>query len=179
LTEISTKIKNNIFLVFSTTIALLVFMFQLESLNSKSYIYKQADYFKIDSVKMLTRAFIISVGGKSSSKSIEFEDENRKTFSISSSRYSALSNKSKLYDTLQYSSLVMSVLTDKAGYDNYYNKNNSDKIEVYDIQIGGMSFINLAEINNKEYDNRLSTIFFISIVYGACLIFYFYKRLKK
>ena len=101
------------------------------------------------------------------------------TITLSNEVTSALSNKSSLYDTLQYSSLVMSVLTDKAGYDNYYNKNNSDKIEVYDIQIGGMSFINLAEINNEEYDNRLSTIIFISVVYGACLIFYFYKRLKQ
>lgn len=128
---------------------------------------------------MLTGAFIIPDGGKSSSKSIEFEDESRKTFSISSSRYSALSKTSNLYDTLQYSGLVMNVFTDQEGYDRYYNKNNSNKIEVYDIQIGGTSFINLAEVNSKEYNSRLSTMIFISIVYGICLIFYFYKRMQE
>ena len=179
LTEFHPKYNNNIFLLISTVVAFLICVTQISSLNSKSYILKQPDFFNIDSVKMLTRAFIIADGGKSSSKSIEFEDESRKTFSISSSRYSALSKKSSLYDTLQYSGLVMTIFTDKEGYDGYYNKNDSDKIEVYDIQIGGKSFINLAEVNSKEYDSRFSTIIFISIVYGICLIFYFYKRLNE
>ncbi len=179
LTEFHPKYNNNVFLLIATVVAFLICVTLISSLNSKSYILKQTDFFKIDSVKMLTRAFIIADGGKSSSKSIEFEDESRKIFSISDSRYDALSKKSKLYDTLQYSSLVMNVITDKQGYDIYYNKNNSDKIEVYDIQIGGTSFINLAEVNNEEYDKRLATIIFISIVYGVCLIFYFYKRMTE
>ena len=149
----------------------------MTSLNNGSYILRQADLFKIDSVKMLSRAYII--GGGKSSKSIEFDDENRKTFSISGPRHSALSKKSRLYDTLQYSGLIMSVLTDKEGFDRFKNKKNSEKINVYDIQIGGTSFINLEEVNNKEYDRRLSLVIFFSIAYGIYLIFYFHYRMKE
>lgn len=126
---------------------------------------------------MLTRAFIV-VAGKSS-KSIEFEDENRKTFSISGPRHSTLAKKSGLYDTLQYSNLVMSVFTSREGYNKYNDKSNDDKIEVYDIQIGETSFINLDEVNSKEYDRRLSLVIFFSIAYGISLIFYFHNRMKE
>ena len=176
LTEFHPKYNNNIFLLISTVVVFLICVTQINSLNSKSYILKQPDFFKIDSVKMLTRAFLI---GKSSARSIEFEDESGKTFSISSSRYDALSKTSNLYDTLQYSALVMNVFTDKEGNDRYYNKNNSDKIEVYDIQIGETFFINLAEVNSEEYDRRSSITITFFIVYGICLIFYFYKRMQE
>jgi hypothetical protein len=126
---------------------------------------------------MLSRAYII--GGGKSSKSIEFEDEKRNTYSISGPRHSALSKKSELYDTLQYSGLTMSVLTDKEGFESYKNKSNSDKIDVYDIQIGGASFISLDEVNSKEYNRILSLVIFFSIAYGIYLIFYFHYKMKE
>jgi hypothetical protein len=176
LTKFHPKYNNNIVLLITTVVAFLICVTQINSLNSKSYILRQTDFFGIDSVKMLAKAFLI---GNSSGRSIEFEDENRKTFSISDSRYDALSKTSNLYDTLQYSALVMKVFTNKEGYDRYFNESNSDKIEVYDIQIGETSYINLAEVNREEYNSRLATIIFIAKVYGICLIYYLYKRVQK
>lgn len=125
---------------------------------------------------MLSRAFI--VGNGKSSTSIEFEDENGKTFSINGPRYTALSGKSDLYDTLQYSRLVISVLTDKEGLGRYNNKSDNSKIDVYDIRIGATSFISLDRINKEEHDRRLSLIIFFSIAYGIYLLVYFHYRKK-
>lgn len=176
MTLYSSQDRNTAFIVIATAILIAVLAFQLSSLNTGSYAVNKNDIFKIDSVKMLTRAFMLT--GKNS-KGIEFEDENRKTFIIDGARYDAIPDKFKLYDTLQYSDLVMSVFTDKTGLGNYRNKDNTDKIEVYNIEIGETSFINLNRINKKEHANRKSTIIFISVAYCVALIFYFRQRKKK
>jgi hypothetical protein len=172
----SPKLLNNLFILIATAIILLIWVTQINVLNNRSYILKQSDLFKIDSVNILSRAFI--VGGGKSSKSIEFEDENRKLFLISGPRLSSLVDRSKLYDTLQYSNLIISVFTTKIGFNNYYNENNYDKIDVYDIKVGDISFINLEDVNSEEYYRRLSLIIFFSIAYGICLLAYFYFRKK-
>ncbi len=61
LTAFRPKYNNNIFLLIPTVVAFLICVTQISSSNSKSYILKQTDFFMIDSVKMLTRAFIIAV----------------------------------------------------------------------------------------------------------------------
>ena len=130
MTQYSSKDRNTVFIVIATAILIVALAFQFNSLNTGSYAVNKNEIFKIDSVKMLTRAFMLT--GKNS-KGIEFEDENKKTFTITGSRYDAISDESKLYDTLQYSALVMTVFTDKTGVDNYRNKDNTDNIEVYNI----------------------------------------------
>lgn len=174
MTQFSLPSRNNAFIVLATATLIIVLLFQFSSLNTGSYAVNKKDIFKIDSVRMLSRAFLLT--GKNS-RGIEFEDEKRKTFIISGTRYGVMPD--KLYDTLQYSDLVMSVFTDRTGFENYHNKDNADKIEVYNIQIGETLFIDLNRINKQEEDKRRSTIIFLSAAYCFALVYYFRQRKKK
>ena len=126
---------------------------------------------------MLERAYK-KFAAKSPIPDIEFEDGKRKTFLLDGPRYSAIPKNSKLYDTLQYSGLVMTILTDKKGYFDYFNDNNHDPIEVYNVIVGKTSFIELNHINNSEHSRRISLLIFFTIVYVISLIFYFYYKKK-
>ena len=119
---------------------------------------------------MLSRGYLIG-GGKSASKSIQFDDETYKTFRITSSRYLAVKDFSKLYDTLQYSALVMKIYTDKEGYENYFDKGKNDKIEVYGIEVGGMPFIFLNDINREERKRRIFILIFFYFLYSLFAVF--------
>jgi hypothetical protein len=141
---------------------------------NKSYVLTKSDLFPIDSVRMLSRAYIIG-GGKSSSKSIQFDDETYKTFWITSSRYLAVNDFSRLYDTLQYSDLVMKIYTDKEGYKNYFDKKNKDKIEVYGIEVGNTSYIPLDDINKEERGRRTSILIFFTIAYFIFVLVHFVR----
>ena len=134
----------------------------------------KSDLFPIDSVRMLSRAYIIG-GGKSSSKSIQFDDETYKTFWITSSRYLAVNDFSKLYDTLQYSDLVMKIYTDKGGYNNHFDKRNKDKIEVYGIEVGNTSYIPLNDINKEERGRRTSILIFFTVAYCIFVLVHFVR----
>lgn len=176
MTHYSSKDHNTVLIVIATAILLSALAFQFSSFNSGSYSVNKNDLFKIDSVRMLSRAFMLT--GKNS-RGIEFEDEKRKTFIITGSRYDAITDESKLYDTLQYSALIMTVFTNKTGLDNYCSKDNTDKIEVYNIQVGETYFINLNNINKNEHDNRKSTIVFLLAAYCVALVYYFRQRMKN
>ena len=141
---------------------------------NNSYVFTKADLFTIDSIKMSSRAHIIG-GGKSSSPSVQFDDETYKTFWITSSRYLAINDFSKLYDTLQYSDLTMKIYTDKEGYKNYFDKKNKDKIEVYGIEIGNKSYIPLNDINKQERGRRTSILIFITVAYCIFLLVHFVR----
>jgi hypothetical protein len=170
----------------ATIIYLTISIFQIIALSSKSYVITKSDLFRIDNVRMLSRAYIIG-GGKSSSKSIQFEDEAYKTYWITSSRYLAVNDFSKLYDTLQYSDLVMRIYTDKEGYNNYFDKRKKDKIEVYGIEVGNTSYIPLDDINKEERGRRTSILIFFTVAYGTFVLVHFgfsdstsrWKRMKK
>lgn len=137
-----------------------------------------SDLFTIDSVKMLSRAYIIG-GGKSASKSFQFDDETYKTFWLDGSRYLAVKNLSELYDTLQYSDLVMKIYTDEKSYDSYHNKKSKVKIEVLGIQMGNKSYIALDDINREERKGRISLLIFFSIAYLIFLAIHLMRVLKN
>ena len=156
---------SNLFILGSATIIYLtICISQIIALVNKSYVLTKTDLFPIDSIRMLSRAYIIG-GGKSSSKSIQFSDETYKTFWITSSRYLAINDLSKLYDTLQYSDLIMKIYTGKDGYNNYFDKRNKDKIEVYGIEVGNTSYIPLDYINKEERRLGTSILIFFTVAY--------------
>lgn len=168
------KPSNLLILSTATIIYLMICIFQIVALVSKSYVLSKSDLFPIDNVRMLSRAYIIG-GGKSSSKSIQFDDETYKTFWITSSRYLAVNDFSKLYDTLQYSDLVMKIYTDKEGYNNYFDKRNKDKIEVYGIEVGNTSYIPLDDINKEERGRRTSILIFFTVAYCIFVLVHFVR----
>ncbi|SHG05162.1 hypothetical protein SAMN02745131_04190 [Flavisolibacter ginsengisoli DSM 18119] len=168
------KPSNLLILGSATIIYLAICISQIIVLLNKSYVLTKSDLFHIDSVRMLSRAYIIG-GGKSSSKSIQFGDETYKTFWITSSRYLAVNDFSRLYDTLQYSDLVMKIYTDKEGYNNYFDKKNKDKIEVYGIEVGNTSYIPLDDINEEESGRRTSILIFFTIAYFIFVLVHFVR----
>jgi hypothetical protein len=133
--------------------------------------------FPIDSVRMLSRAY---KGGTKTTTDIHFDDETYKTFWITGSRYQAITDTeiSKLYDTLQYSDLVMKIYTDKEGYKNYFDKNNKDKIEVYGIEIGGREYIPIDKVNKDEREGRISILIFFTIAYCIFILIHLVRVLR-
>jgi len=49
----------------------------------------------------------------------------------------------------------MTILTDKVGYANYFDKNNRRPIEVYDLVLGQTSFIELDQANRFEHSRHI------------------------
>jgi hypothetical protein len=127
---------------------------------------------------MLNRAFQVSTWTKTSSRSIEFQDEKYKTFSIDGIYYDAIIDRQKLYDTLQYSELVMQVFTDENGYHDYFEKRDNDKIKVYGIKIGNKSYMSFDNINKKERGRRISILIYFSVAYCIFLLIHLLRVLR-
>jgi hypothetical protein len=168
------KLSNPWILGAMTALYLTISFFLIISLLGKSYVLTKSDLFPIDSVRMLSRAYIIG-GGKTSSKSIQFDDETYRTFSITGPRYLAITDFSTLYDTLQYSGVVMKVYTNKQGHSNYFDKNSKDKIEVYGIEVGNKSYISLDDISKKEKVRTTSILSFCTIAYCIFFLIHFLR----
>lgn len=171
------KPSNLLILGTATIIYLTICIFQIVSLSGKSYVLTKSDLFPIDSVRMLSRAY---KGGVKTTSDIYFDDETYKTFWITGSRYHAIADTeiSSLYDTLQYSDLVMKIYTDKEGYKNYFDKNNKGKIEVYGIEIGGREYISLAKVNKEEREGKNSILIFFTIAYCIFVLIHFVRVLR-
>jgi hypothetical protein len=169
---------SNLLILGSATITYLtICIFQITALSRKSYVLTKSDLFPIDSVRMLSRAY---KGGTKTTTDIHFDDETYKTFWITGSRYQAITDTeiSKLYDTLQYSDLVMKIYTDKEGYKNYFDKNNKDKIEVYGIEIGGREYIPIDKVNKDEREGRISILIFFTIAYCIFILIHLVRVLR-
>ena len=176
------KILNpiNLFILIGmSSLFILISFFQIRALITKSYRITTTDLYRLDSIKMLSRAFTIS-SGMDKPRSYEFEDEHYKTFSISGSSFTAITNdlSSELYDTLQYSELVVTIYTDKYGFKNYLNKENIDKIKVFGIKVGSRSYIDLKDINAEEKKGRISFLIFSAIAYIIFLIIHLYRVIR-
>jgi len=146
MTKISRK-QNALILLSSTAIYLTVLLLAVIPLVDKSYILKSSDIFKIDSVKILSRAYYLTHSKNSSKSTLEFEDLTLKTFRLESLNLDAPEDLKTLYDTLQYSKTVLTIYTDKEGLENYRNQNNDSNIPVLNISIGDKSFGNLNAVN--------------------------------
>ena len=81
--------KNLIIVICTTCLYVIVILFQAVPLITKSYLLNQSDLYKIDTVKMLSRAFYIN-SAKMSTSGIEFKDTKNKTFRIKGSAWNTL-----------------------------------------------------------------------------------------
>jgi hypothetical protein len=165
------------FWIIIVTISYLLFCtLTLTNIASDKYQLDRTDLRKIDNVKMLSRAYYQYAAKSNGPSGIEFVDELKKKFVITGARFKAIEG-GALYDTLRYSNLEFSVLTDRQGA-KASTTSSDDNIEVYDVIIGGKSFIDLAKVNDAEKSRWFSLLIFFSIVYVICLIFYFKKRME-
>jgi hypothetical protein len=161
-------------LIYLCTISSLVISFA-----SKSYVINNSELYKIDSVKMLDRAFYLTASKSSSKSGIEFEDLKYKTFRIEGSSWNALREKKNLYDTMQYSSLIMTIYTDKQGYNNYVNKNDDSKIKVFGLKIANKDFINLDDVNVDAKGRIFFIIIILSVLYLLFILLYLNNRIAE
>ena len=119
------------------------------------------------------------VGRGKTGSAIEFRDECWKTFRISGSAKRAIEEQEELLDTMRYSNLVMSIWTDREGFQRYHAANDDDIIEVYGISIGDKSYINLDEINAAERKGIIELLIFCSVGYIIFLSIHFYRLLNS
>lgn len=118
---------------------------------------------------MLSKLYRIS-GGKAGS-SYEFSDETYKTFKLN-----GMANISgELAEKLKSCEAIMNIYTDKEGYQNYYKKDDDNKIEVFELEIGNRNYINIADINIEEGKGKNLFLYIISIAFLFFLIIHFYR----
>jgi hypothetical protein len=168
------NLKRDLWIVLVTVIAITFWSIQLTKKVTQIH---SNDLYKLDSIRLLSRAFTNGPAKSNRPNEIEFEDETRKLFKISGSRFSASSP--SLYDKLQYSELVMTILTDKKGYSDYLNSRDKNPIQVYNIIIDSVSYIDIEGINNSENSKRSTSFIATFIIYCIILTFYFYYRNKE
>lgn len=152
-------------------------LLQIVPLISKSSVLTKSDLYKLDSVKMLERAYYVH-SAKMSTSGIEFEDSRYKSFRITGSSWNTIINRNELYDTLQYSQTYLTIFTNKEGFKNYYSKNNNDKIDVLGLDIGIKSYIKLNELNDDDKKRKYEMMLFFSFFYVIFLLIHFYRILK-
>jgi hypothetical protein len=167
-----------IILISTTCLFIAILLFQIVPLTIKSYVLNKSDLCKIDTVKLLDRAFYLHSGNNYQVSGIEFEDKNYKNFRITGSSWNKLQDGRQLYDTLQYNGLTMTILTDKDGYAHYFDKTNNNNIDVLGLTIADKSYIKLNDLNNDDKDRKCDMIIFFSITYCIFLFIHFYRVLK-
>jgi hypothetical protein len=156
-----------LFVVFITT--------EIFKLKNKTYSIKESELYKLDSIKLMDKAYLFRAG-KNTSDRYEFVDKNDFPFIIDQS-YNSIINKSQTYDTLQYSTTVLTVYTDKEGYENYSKGNKSTDIEVYQFAIGNKKYIDIEKLNNFKREVINELLIFFSIIY--LILFIYIYRLEK
>lgn len=149
----------------------------MTNITNSKYQLRTEELTRLDNVKLMSRAYYQYAAKSNGPSGIEFEDEKGRNYVITSSRFKAIDGQD-LYDTLKYSNLEFSVLTDKAGA-KIFNSTSKDNIEVYDIIVGDKSFITSTDVNEAEKTRRSSLLIFSLVVYCGCLIFYFKKRMDN
>ncbi len=165
--------RSYIAFIIVSCIYVVVFLFQIHTLYAKTYELHSNELVKIDSVRMLSRAY------STKSRDIDFEGEMRKSFRIGGASSSAIDDFKELYDTMQMSSLVMKIATDQSGVNAYFDPSNRDIIKVYGLEIGNKSYISIERLNEEERKNRKSLLAFISLFYVAFLVISRMQKLKS
>lgn len=169
--------KVDLYFLIGITLLFTVFLYtQITTLSTGSYIRNEKDLYRIDSVKMLRGVY--TIGGPKSGRSWQFEDETYKEFYFSGPAESAVTYTKELFDTLKYSSLFMTVYTDKSGFENYYNKSNDEKIDVLGIQLGDKKYFTLTGLNNAEKSRITSLLIFCSIIYTILSVIQIVRLIK-
>lgn len=170
------KMKHRIFTPFNLIIflgatALYIYLIVSlsNSLNTESYAIDKSGLYKLDSIKMLSKAE--RIGGPKSGHSIVFDDETFMSFQIAG--MADLS--SELNEKLKFSETIMTIYTDKVGYENYLKKDNSNRIKVFELEIGNKKYINIENINDNRRKSNYQLLFIFSLLYLVFLIIHFFR----
>jgi len=152
-----------------TALYIYLFVSTLNALNTKSYVFKKSELYKLDSIKMLSKLYKINNGKAGSS--YKFSDETYKTFVFNGNADVS----AELVEKLESSEAVMNIYTDNEGYENYYKKDDGNIIEVFELEIGNRNYINIADINIEKGKRKYQFLFIMSILFLFFLIIHFYR----
>lgn len=153
-------------------------VFQLSKLKNGSYNIDESKLYKLDTIKLIDKAYLIKLGKNSSARRYEFKDENFFSFSISNRQYQAITEKKFVYDTLQNCNTVVTLYTDKDGLDNYINGQKSRIIPVYQLAIRGKKYIDIDKCNIWEKGEIIELILVYLGIYIAISVCIFrFKRI--
>ncbi len=141
----------------------------LMEIKTKSYFINRTELYKLDPVKLLSKAY--DVGGPKSGTSYIFDDETFKTFVIAG----MADISSELREKLKFSETVMTVYTDKEGYENYFKKDSKNEIKVFELIIGNKRYIDADNISINRGEQKNISLYVYSFLYLLFLIVHFYR----
>ncbi|RYE02199.1 MAG: hypothetical protein EOP50_00625 [Sphingobacteriales bacterium] len=168
------KFKRDVLLLASTMFVIAVWAYNLPIAFGSQDKVKEAA-FRLDSVRMLERAYSLTAARSSVISAYEFQDESHHNFRLEEPYLSGIISGSRLYDTLQYSNLVMTIVTDKEGFKNF-QRPSKDPISIHGIKVGGMDFIDSRRVKAQVRKAARDTSIFSALVYIVVICVYFYKR---
>lgn len=169
-----------ILVLIITILFVFYWIHEISSLKTASYLVDRNKTCSIKNVRLLSRAYW-TYGGKNSSgpKGIVFEDITRKTFTIDGKVFSSLKNRSALFDTLQYYSLLMTILTNKQGCRDYYSHTNDKQIEVLGLAVEQKEFIPLELVDKEARKQTKESLIIAPILYLVLLLLIFGSKKEK
>lgn len=166
--------SSSILLYVVVFIALGFYLFNIYGLVAKTYYVNESDLYRIDSFYLSGRAYEQSeYRGRGNSKSkVVFRATNDYNFSIDDRVYWGITSKDSLLKKMMNHGLKFTVYSDRNTYDEYSKSNGPIFIKVYQLQIEGVNYIDIAEMNSRTRGNKFVWVFmppvFIAFFWLLC-----------
>ncbi len=137
---------------------------QLFSLVNKTYVIDESKLYRIDSVKLMSKAF--GLPGKGSNTGFEFDDERGFNYIVSGESCTSITNKKLVRDSFKYSALVLTVYTNKEGINDYIKSLKSRTIEVFQLSIANTKYIDINNLNKCRKKTMTKSLLVFSLLFG-------------
>lgn len=166
------------FLVF-TGLFLLYFSYHLYSLVSGSYKLHPAEYYKLDTITLQSKAYATRSSVKITKAGYDFQDTMWLNYRIDRPQYYAIRKPELIADTLRYHRTKLVVYSDKSGLAAYRTHDTSAIIMVYQFSIGGKEYIDFAVLNANTKRNTIYALLLCTAGYLIYMAWYLNRRRKR
>ncbi len=150
-------------LVVLTVIIVVAFLQGATQLLLGSYLKKEKQLFRLEAITLLAKAYTSS-GGRHGGKSLHFEDTNRYRYLVDNVVYNSILKRDFLRDTLEYHGTKLTVYTDKNGYEAYLKKLKNKNVDVYQLEVGNMQYIDLEKANHLRKRGLIFRVSLLALV---------------
>lgn len=144
-------------------------------LLTEKYKVSEKNLVRLDSIRILGKAYQLSDENSYQASSVEFEDLHQKSFRIGAPALAAAVHRQFLLDTLQYSATVMTIYTDKEGAAIYHSASDQSTINVYGLEINHIPQIETSKITGDQKGSLLFSLATYSILYVGALLLIFFR----
>ena len=131
--------------------------------------------YTIDSIRILGKAYTLRNPESSTTTGVIFEDLSRHNFQLSGTAWASTINQSFLLDTLQYSQTVLTIQTDKEGFNTYSRNGANQTISILGLSIDSKPQISTEQIPVLEKARDLNWTVLTSIGYLVGLLVLLFK----